>query len=294
MSSRAPGTIARAPTLSLRALLLISRPALWVNTLGVAVTGLWLAGELYTLRPGWWLLLLYLTLPYNLLIYGLNDLSDRAEDARNPRKGGWQGARLSGGEDRALLAATLTLNLPFAVLLPLTLPLPVCGVLLLSGLLFAGYSLPPLRFKARPLLDGLSNVAYTLPLLCGPLLLGGPLPLRPLLALALYAVAKHAYDAVQDIPADRAAGVRTLASVLGPRGTALYTLTLFLAAGSLLWPLSQLSALALWLVCGTLSLGLLARPTPAQAARLYPLSVLSPWLVGGVAGVLLVAALVRG
>lgn len=275
-------------------LLVISRPALWINTIGTLVTGVWLTGRLYSLDAGLLCLLLYLTLPFNLLIYGLNDLSDHEEDARSSRKGGWQGARLTLAEGGPLLRSTLALNGPFLLALALLLPPAASLVLLLSALLFAAYSLPPLRLKARPFLDGLSNVAYALPLVLPALILGTPPPVLPLLALMSYSVGKHAFDAAQDIPADQAAGTRTVATTLGTQGTAAYALAWFLLAGALLWPVSRLTALALWLTCGGMALALLARPTQAQAARLYPLSIVTPWLVGSVAGVQLVYLLVRG
>ena len=171
--------------------------------MGVLVTGLWLSGQLYTLQPAFWALLLYLTLPYNLLIYGLNDLSDQTEDALSPRKGGWQGARLGAAEGRPLLNWILALNIPFLLALAFLLPAAALLTLLLSAALFAGYSLPPLRFKARPLLDGLSNVAYVLPLALPALMLGRPLPVLALLALCAYSVGKHAFDAAQDSGSDR-------------------------------------------------------------------------------------------
>ena len=43
-----------------------------------------------------------------------------------------------------------------------------------------------------------------------------------------------------------------------------------------------------------MAVSLLRRPTPEHAARLYPLSIVTPWIVGAVAGVPLVALLVRG
>jgi len=274
--------------------LTVSRPALWINTVGVLVTGLWLCGQLSTLNPAFWLLLLYLTLPYNLLIYGLNDLSDRAEDALSTRKGGWQGARVQAAETTPLLFWILGLNLPFLLLFAWLLPLPALGLLLLSAALFAGYSLSPVRFKARPLLDGLSNVAYALPLVLPALLLGRPVPVWALLALCAYSVGKHAFDAAQDSESDREAGLNTTAVWLGMRGTALYSLCWFVLAGALLWPLSRLSSGVLLLVCGGMALRLWQRPTPAEAARLYPLSIVTPWIVGGVSGVQLVYLLVRG
>ncbi|MBB5232597.1 UbiA family prenyltransferase [Deinococcus budaensis] len=280
--------------LSLARLLAVSRPALWVNTVGPLVMGLWLTGRLWTPDPAWWLLLAYLTLPFNLLIYGLNDLSDREEDAVSGRKGGWQGARLGAGEGGPLLGAVLALNLPFLAALALLLPPGAFALLLGAAALFVAYSVPPLRLKGRPFLDGLSNVAYALPLALPALALGEPVPALPLAALMAYAVGKHAFDAAQDVPADRAAGVRTVATTLDVRGAALYALGWFGLAGALLWPVSRLTAAALWLVCGGMGLALLRRPTPARAARLYPLSIVTPWIVGTAAGMPLVYLLARG
>lgn len=289
------GTVSpRTHRLPLRRLLTVSRPALWVNTVGTLVTGVWLSGRLYTLDAGLLALLAYLTLPFNLLIYGLNDLSDREEDARSSRKGGWQGARLTLHEGGPLLRATLLLNIPALLLLTLLLPPAATAALLLSAALFTAYSLPPLRLKGRPFLDGLSNVAYALPLILPALTLGSPAPWGPLLALMSYSVGKHAFDAAQDIPADRAAGTRTVATTLGVRGSAAYALAWFALAAALLLPASKLTALALLLTCGGMALALLRRPTPEQAARLYPLSIVTPWIVGAVAGVQLVYLLARG
>lgn len=108
--------------LPLRRVLAVARPALWINTVGTLVMGLWLTGHLWTEHPGLLVLLAYLTLPFNLLIYGLNDLADREEDALSVRKGGWQGARLTVGEGAPLLRAVLLLNVPFLLALALLLP----------------------------------------------------------------------------------------------------------------------------------------------------------------------------
>lgn len=289
-----PKAVSQYPRLTFLRLVVISRPALWINTIGTLVTGIWLTGRLYSLDAGLLTLLLYLTLPFNLLIYGLNDLSDHEEDARSSRKGGWQGARLTPSENGPLLRWILVLNVPFWLVLLVLLPPAASLVLLLSAVLFVAYSVPPLRLKAHPFLDGLSNVAYALPLVLPALILGQALPLLPLLALMCYSVGKHAFDAAQDIPADRAAGTHTTATTLGMRNTAAYALAWFGLAGALLWPISRLTALALWLTCGGMALALFRRPTPKRAARLYPLSIMTPWLVGSVAGVQLVYVLVRG
>ena len=58
--------------------------------------------------------------------------------------------------------------------------------------------------------------------------------------------------------------------------------------------MSRLTALALWLSCGGMAARLWLSPTPQKAARLYPLSIVTPWIVGAVAGVQLVYLLARG
>lgn len=279
--------------LPLRRLLAVSRPALWVNTLGVLTVGVWLSGELWPSDPRVWALYLYFTLPYNLLIYGVNDLCDRHEDALSPRKGGVQGARLRPDEVPGLRRSIWATNLPFLALLP-TLPPAAAGVLLLAAGLFVAYSLPPLRFKGRPVLDSLSNVAYALPLVVPALLAGAAAPILALGVLSLYSVGKHAFDAAQDADTDQRAGTRTVATRLGVRGAALFALACFVGAALVGWPLARVGSAALLLVMGGLCVTLLRRPTPLRAARLYPLSILSPWLIGPAYGVPLVALLARG
>jgi 4-hydroxybenzoate polyprenyltransferase len=61
--------------------------------------------------------LLWVTLqPFNLLIYGVNDIFDQETDALNSRKG-FEGAR-SPPESRRITAVVLT-NAPFVVYFPL-------------------------------------------------------------------------------------------------------------------------------------------------------------------------------
>jgi 4-hydroxybenzoate polyprenyltransferase len=66
---------------------------LWVNTIGTTAIALWLAGSLW--QWGAIPLLLWATLPFNLLIYGVNDIFDQETDALNSRKGGLEGARIA-------------------------------------------------------------------------------------------------------------------------------------------------------------------------------------------------------
>ncbi|MDX5894694.1 UbiA family prenyltransferase [Rubrobacter radiotolerans] len=276
----------------IRRLIHISRPVLWINTIGTVAVGMWLSGTLWDAKvlP----LLLWATLPFNLLIYGVNDVFDQETDALNPRKGSFGGARISRSEVRLILLGVAATNAPFAVLFALTLPADALVWISLYALVFLGYSVPPLRFKARPYLDSLSNAAYAFPLVFVPLALGGSPVWAAALGLMAWSAAKHTFDAVQDIDEDRRAGLATTATQLGPRGVVLWS--------GLFWTLSTalfaLVSVPVALVVGTIAAFLLVslqrKPSPATGRRLYPVSIAYPYLAGTFAGVLLVAALALG
>lgn len=270
----------------------ISRPVLWINALGTGVVGMWLAGSLWQWEalP----LLLWLTLPFNLLIYGVNDVFDQDTDALNPRKGSFEGALITSGEVRTILAAVLVSNVPFVVWFAVALPPAALGWIALYVLVFVFYSAPPLRFKARSYLDSLSNAAYALPLVFVPYALGAAPVWPAALGLMAWSVAKHAFDAVQDIEEDRAVAITTTAVRLGPRGTALWSggwwtaSTLGFALVSL--PVAAVNAL----IAGWLVVRLLRDPRPETGHRLYKHSIAFPYVAGAVAGVQLTVALFFG
>lgn len=270
----------------------ISRPVLWINTIGTGVVGVWLTGALMDARalP----VLLWLTLPFNLLIYGVNDIYDQETDAANPRKGSLEGARIDPSEVRLIAWAVAAVNLPFLVYFALALPLAANLAIALYALVFVYYSAPPLRFKARPFLDSLSNAAYALPLVVVPLALGVAPVWPAAVGLMTWSVAKHAFDAVQDIVEDREAGITTTAVLLGPRGTALWSGAWWVLSAVLFAQVSVPVALVSVVIAGVLVVRLLRDPTPANGHRLYPLSVAYPYVAGTFAGVLLVVGIFFG
>ena len=73
----------------LKRLVEISRPVLWINTIGTTVMAMWLGGDLWR----WDIIpfLIWVTFPFNLLIYGINDIFDQETDNINARKGGMEG-----------------------------------------------------------------------------------------------------------------------------------------------------------------------------------------------------------
>ena len=276
----------------IRRLLHIARPVLWINTVGPGVVGMWLAGDLW--RWDFLPILLWLTLPFNLLIYGVNDVFDQETDARNPRKGTIEGARIGAGEPRLIWRGVLFTNLPFLIYFAFFLPSVAILWMFLYALLFVSYSVPPARFKAHPFLDSLSNVAYAFPLVFTPLALSAAPVWPAALGLMAWSAAKHTFDAVQDVGEDREAGIETTAVRLGPRGVVLWS-GFFWALATACFALVNIPvALVNAAIAGLLLSALCRAPTPEAGHRLYKYSVAFPYLAGTVAGVQLVAALSLG
>jgi 4-hydroxybenzoate polyprenyltransferase len=273
-------------------LLYISRPVLWINTVGPGTIGMWLTGDLFA----WGALpiLLWLTLPFNLLIYGVNDVFDQETDSKNPRKGTLEGARIDRSEVRSVVLGVILTNASFLIYSLLFVPFSAAAWMLLYALVFLGYSAPPARFKARPYLDSLSNAAYAFPLVFVPLALGeGPI-WSAALGLMAWSAAKHTFDAVQDVDEDRRAGITTTAGRLGPGGVVLWSGALWALATACFALVSVPVALLNAAIAGTLLYVLRQNPTPETGHRLYKYSIAFPYVAGTVAGVQLVAALSLG
>jgi len=270
----------------------ISRPVLWINTIGPAVVGVWLTGDLWRWEavP----LLLWLTLPFNLLIYGVNDVFDQETDAKNPRKGTFEGAKILPEESALIWGGVLLTNVPFLLYFLWFIPVSAFLWMLLYVVLFVGYSAPPVRFKARPYLDSLSNAAYAFPLVFAPLALETTVVWPAALGLMAWSVAKHTFDAVQDVDEDRKVGISTTAVRLGVRGVALWSGAWWLVATLCFALVSPLVALVNAVYAGGLLYALYREPTPETGHRLYKYSIAFPYVAGTVAGVQLVAAISLG
>lgn len=270
----------------------ISRPVLWVNTVGPAVVGMWLAGSLWS--PEALPILLWLTLPFNLLIYGVNDIFDRETDAANPRKGSLQGARISEREVSRIWAAVLITNLPFATYFFFGVGASAFLWIAAYAAIFVGYSAPPARFKARPFLDSLSNAAYAFPLVFVPLALGADVLWPAALGLMAWSAAKHTFDAVQDIEEDERSAIQTTAVRLGPRGVVAWSGALWTASVAGFALVNAPVALVCAAFSGLLLYALHRRPEPRTGRKMYRLSIAYPYVAGTVAGVQLVAAISLG
>jgi 4-hydroxybenzoate polyprenyltransferase len=253
---------------------------------------MWLAGDLWS----WEALpvLLWLTLPFNLLIYGVNDVFDQETDAQNSRKGTLEGAKIGRSEVRPITLGVVVSNVPFLIYFVLFLPPSAVGWMLLYALLFVGYSVPPARFKARPYLDSLSNAAYAFPLVFVPLALGDGPVWPAAIGLMAWSAAKHTFDAVQDVDEDRKVGIATTAVRLGPASVVFWSGALWALSTACFALVNVPVALVNAAISGSLLYVLYKRPTPQTGHRLYRYSIAFPYVAGTVAGVQLVAALSLG
>jgi 4-hydroxybenzoate polyprenyltransferase len=220
----------------IRDLLIASRPLSWINTaFPFAAAYLLAAREVdAALVVG----TIFFLVPYNLAMYGVNDVFDYASDLANPRKGGVEGALLAPERHRAVLIASAVACLPFVVALVVW--GPPLSWLLLAVSLFAvvAYSAPPLRFKEIPVLDSVtSSVHFVSPAAYGVALAGGTFDAQLLAVLGaflLWGIASHAFGAVQDVVPDRAAGIASIATALGAARTVRLALAAWTAAGLLM------------------------------------------------------------
>ncbi|WP_144922880.1 prenyltransferase [Halorubrum salsamenti] len=213
----------------LRYLLVLSRPRFWLYLAGPVAVGVTYGiadvdGLFTPVTVG---LAAYFLVPANVFLYGVNDAFDADVDELNPKKEGrearWRGDRLvalgviaSGALGLAAFAITPRVAWPY-----------LAGFLTLG----AGYSAPPVRFKTTPLLDSVSNGLYVLPGAAAYAAVAGTHPPAAALAGAwLWAMGMHTFSAIPDIEPDRAAGIRTTATLLGERRTYAYCLACWVAA----------------------------------------------------------------
>ncbi|MEA9984093.1 MULTISPECIES: prenyltransferase [Subtercola] len=231
--------------------ILSSRPLSWVNTAFPFA-----AGYLLTTRQvdvTFVLGTLYFLIPYNLAMYGINDVFDYESDLRNPRKGGVEGAVLGRSLHRVTLWSAALTNFPFLIYLVIVGSPLSWLVLAISVFAVIAYSAPKLRFKERPFIDSLtSSTHFVSPAVYGLVLAGAvftPALWAILAAFFLWGVASHAFGAVQDIVADREGGIASIATVIGGRQTVRFSFVAYLLGGVLMlftaWPGPLGSILAL-------------------------------------------------
>jgi 4-hydroxybenzoate polyprenyltransferase len=219
-----------------RSLLLSSRPLSWVNTAFPFAAAYFMTTR--QIDAVFIVGTIYFLIPYNLAMYGINDVFDYESDLRNPRKGGVEGAVLDPTVHRITLWAVVILNVPFLVFLVIIGSPLSWLVLAISVFAVLAYSLPGLRFKERAFVDSLtSSTHFVSPAVYGLVLAGAiftPTLWFLLAAFFLWGIASQAFGAVQDIIADREGGIGSVGTAIGGRATVRLAFVVYLLAGVLL------------------------------------------------------------
>ncbi|SFP01580.1 ubiquinone/menaquinone biosynthesis methyltransferases [Amycolatopsis arida] len=221
---------------AIRIVLMLGRPRTCVP--GVVA---FLLGYGYVADPASWRVPVLATIAFvaGLVANLYNAYTDLDEDCRNLPGRVWLvyqlGARRLRDATAWLSAAVVLLAFPFGA--------PFVVFTVVGLVLVAQYSLPPLRLKAHPV-PGLLAFSWAV---VGPFLIGyfgatgevrwpEPAPLAMLLFLLVWFVAKGMFKNVPDFYGDRAAGLRTSATVFGSWRAAALATTAVTTAGYLSLP----------------------------------------------------------
>jgi 4-hydroxybenzoate polyprenyltransferase len=221
---------------TIKKLFWVSRPISWINTAYPFAVAYFFA----TGRVDLELVLgsLFFLIPYNLLMYGINDVFDYESDLRNPRKGGIEGSLLEPRWHRLTVVSAVASSLPFILYLTYVGSSASTGWLYFFIFTVIAYSAKGLRFKEKPFLDSLTSASHFVgPMIFG-LSLGGanladPVLLALIAAFTLWGIGSHAFGAVQDVIADREGGIASIATVIGARATVRFSFFAYLLAAVL-------------------------------------------------------------
>lgn len=237
---------------TLKKLFWIARPVSWPNTAYPFAAAYLVSGG--QLDLAFWIGVVFFLGPYNLLMYGINDVFDYESDIKNPRKGGIEGMREQKVFHPTIVRGAIIANLPFIVYF-LIIGNWLSRLTFLAVIFFVlAYSVAGLRFKEKAVLDAMtSSLHFVGPMLFALTLTGLTNSAWPfIIAFFLWGMASQAFGAVQDIIPDRAGSLQSIATVFGARWTVRIAFILYLAAACSMFfhgPLIALVGLAGLLYC---------------------------------------------
>lgn len=214
----------------IKKLFFVSRPISWLNTAYPFAVGYMVSGGV--INPLFFIATVYFLGPYNLLMYGINDVFDYESDIHNPRKGGIEGMKEQRSLHPAIIKAAIMTNVPFLAAI-FALGNLVSAAVLVGVLFFVvAYSVAKLRFKEVPILDSItSSLHFVGPLLFALSLTGFTVSAWPyVIAFFLWGIASHAFGAVQDIVPDRKGGLSSIATFFGAKVTMCLAMVLYVIA----------------------------------------------------------------
>jgi 4-hydroxybenzoate polyprenyltransferase len=234
-------------------LIKVSRPGLWATSAWFYMLPL---GRRHVFHSvGFWLGLLYVTLPLGFIIYGWNDVVDEETDRLNPRKGTFLfGAR---GTREQLASIPVRIALLQGVFLVVFWYLDGARMVLwFAGLIAftALYNWPQYGLKSRPPFEVLNQAGFLLVFVLSSWLNHAPqLRWSAMLFGAMFAMHSHVFGEVMDIEPDRLSVRPTTATIIGAVPSK-FVIMSFLAVESLLvyscfkdrWMAGFLAFGALW------------------------------------------------
>ncbi|HVX58753.1 MAG TPA: UbiA family prenyltransferase [Candidatus Saccharimonadales bacterium] len=262
---------------NLKRLIFISRPAGWLPFACPYIAGVILADADWSFMT--WLGAFFCTFPMGVVVFGLNDIADKKSDVINARKGGAAGAIVASNETRFLVWASLIISVVFEAAYLLSghylMALWTLGILAFAYT----YSVPPIRLKTRPVLDGLSNGFWGLFILMSGFTASvvGFKSYYPHWRLVFLAVltgaAFHVLFTVADYEVDKKVGDTTIAVYLGKIKTLAVCEAIFIADLYLTRHSSE-GLRSFFLLCVLCTLAMIYRPTAKFTYRVTGILVL--------------------
>ncbi len=208
-------------------LLTLSRPLGWIIAPLVFMLGLYFSGTGITFYST--LQILLLSLPYCVILFGINDIYDYDSDKQNPRK---RPLILSVRDKELVKKFSLYISAALILSSVLTMnPQNVLGMILLLALSYS-YSAPPVRLKERAPLDSISNGALFFVVFALGYSYGGDVWTIPfkIYLVAACVMGIHSFGTVMDYITDKKAGHKTFAVLFGKRTASAFALVVFVSA----------------------------------------------------------------
>jgi lycopene elongase/hydratase (dihydrobisanhydrobacterioruberin-forming) len=228
--------------MKLKDLYKISRPRFWLYYAGTYAVGFSLAAtSIADFNTLFFVMLAFFTFPANFFIYGINDYFDWETDKLNPKKKTKE--YLLKPENKKFLKYLLLIPVLLGLILSLLKP-NIFYFMALFLLIGGYYSAPPIRFKARPYLDSISNLFYVIPGFMGYYQVTGNLPnIYIMLAAMIWSITMHLYSAVPDIAPDKKAKIKTTAIIFGRKNTLIICAIMWLISALLITKFSLVLAI---------------------------------------------------
>lgn len=258
---------------ALKKLFVISRPISWPNTAYPFAAAYLVTSGSFSVT--FWVGTLFFLIPYNLLMYGINDVFDYESDIRNPRKGGMEGAVEQKVFHPVIIWSSVLSTIPFVAYL-LFVGSTLANIVLAALVFFVlAYSMAGLRFKEIPILDSVtSSIHFVGPMIYAMTLTGlKPQYIPYIIAFFLWGLASHAFGAVQDIIPDRKGGLASIATVFGARATSRLVTVFYLVSSVIVilqgWPAAVVGIAGLIYVANTLPYWNITDKTSGQANKAW-------------------------